>query len=171
MTEVRSVAEADYLAILTMNDAEVQQTSQMTLGMLESLVQMSTYCKVAIADGCIAAFLIAIRDGAPYENANYQWFSTRMPSFLYVDRVVVSFKFKGRKLGSTLYSDLSKFAHAEGIPKITCEYNIDPPNPASRALHNKFGFTELGTHWVAGGTKQVTLQEAETRTMLTRYPR
>jgi len=162
MEELRTAVESDFLTILSLNDAEVQQTSQMDLGLLESLVRMSAYCKVAIVEGQVAAFLIAIRDGAPYENDNYNWFASRIPHFLYVDRVIVSSQFMGRRIGSKLYKDLFEFAHTEGIEKITCEYNINPPNPASRAFHEKFGFRELGTHWVAGGTKQVTLQAAET---------
>lgn len=162
MEELRKAVESDFPTILSLNESEVQQTSPMTPGLLESLVRMSAYCKVAIVDGQVAAFLIAIRDGAPYENANYQWFASRIPLFLYVDRVVVSSQFVGRRIGSKLYRDLFEFARSEGVEKITCEYNIDPPNPASRALHDKFGFRELGTHWVAGGTKRVTLQAAET---------
>lgn len=162
MEELRTTVESDFLTILSLNEAEEQQTSPMDHGLLESLVRMSVYCKVAIVEGQVAAFLIAIRDGVPYENDNYQWFASRIPHFLYVDRVIVSSQFTGRRIGSKLYKDLFEFARSEGIEMITCEYNIDPPNPASRAFHDKFGFRELGTHWVAGGTKQVSLQAAET---------
>lgn len=162
MQELRIAVESDFQDILNLNDAEVQHTSQMDIGLLESLVRISAYCKVAIVEGQLAAFLIAIRDGAPYENENYNWFASRIPHFLYVDRVIVSSQFKGRRIGSKLYEDLFEFAHIEGIDNITCEYNINPPNPASRAFHDKFGFRELGTQWVAGGTKQVTLQATET---------
>ena len=162
MEGLRTAIESDFPAILSLNEAEVKQTSQLALGLLESLVRISAYCKVAVVEGKVAAFLIAIRDGAPYQNDNYNWFASRIPHFLYVDRVVVGSRYKGRRIGSQLYKDLFEFARSEGIEKITCEYNIDPPNPASRAFHDKFGFNELGTHWVANGTKQVSLQAAET---------
>ncbi|MBT1449783.1 hypothetical protein KJ365_02740 [Glaciecola sp. XM2] len=55
-----------------------------------------------------------------------------------------------------------EFARANAIKTVTCEYNIVPPNLASGAFHDKFGFTELGTQWVAGGSKQVSLQAAQT---------
>jgi uncharacterized protein len=125
-------------------------------------VHMSTYCKVATVEEQVAAFLIALREGAPYENDNHRWFSSRYPSFLYVDRIVVSSRFSGRGIGSRLYGDLFAFARSQGIRSVVCEYNIVPPNPASRAFHEKFGFREVGTQWVAGGTKQVSLQAAET---------
>jgi len=161
MDEIRAATASDFESLLKLNDAEVHQTSPMDLSRLLSLVQMSTYCKVAIADGQTAGFLIALREGAPYENDNYQWFASRFPSILYVDRVVVSAAFAGRKIGTKFYENLFEFAQSLGIRTITCEYNIDPPNPASRAFHDKFGFKELGTQWVGGGTKRVSLQAAE----------
>lgn len=162
MEELRPIVESDFEIILRLNDAAVQQTSQMDLSRLLSLVQMSTYCKVATVEKQVAAFLIALREGAPYESENYRWFAPRFKSFLYVDRIVVGSHFSNRRIGSRLYKDLFSFARSQNIGTVVCEYNIDPPNPASRAFHNKFGFKELGTQWVAGGTKHVSLQAAET---------
>lgn len=158
MEEFRIAVESDFEAILRLNDAEERQTSSMDLERLRSLVRMSACCKVCTVDGEVVAFLIALRDGTPYRNDNYQWFVSRFPSFLYVDRVVVDSRFAGRGIGSRLYEELFAFARGNGIGTLACEYNIDPPNPASRAFHDKFGFREHGTQWVAGGTKQVSLQ-------------
>jgi predicted GNAT superfamily acetyltransferase len=158
--EIRAATESDLQNILELNEAEVQQTSPLELDQLRSLVSMSAYCKVAIVQKRVQAFLIALREEAPYENENYKWFASRFSSFLYVDRIVVRSPFRGRKIGSELYEDLFSFAQSQGISTIACEYNIDPPNPASCAFHNKFGFKQLGTQWVAGGRKQVSLQVA-----------
>ena len=84
------------------------------------------------------------------------------PRFIYVDRIVVHPDFAGLKIGSQLYEDLFGYARSQGIRAITCEYNIQPPNPASQRFHDKFGFRELGRQWVAHGTKLVSLQAAET---------
>lgn len=162
MKDIRAVIESDLPGILGLNDAEVQHTSPMDRERLLGLVHMSAHCKVAIVEGQVAAFLIALRNGAPYENDNYGWFSSRYASFLYVDRIVVSSRFSGRGIGGRLYRDLFAFARSRGIRSVVCEYNIVPPNPASRAFHEKFGFREVGTQWVAGGTKRVSLQAAET---------
>jgi hypothetical protein len=43
---------------------------------------------------------------------------------------------------------------------VTCEYNLFPPNEPSRLFHDRFGFREQGTQWVASGTKRVSLQAA-----------
>jgi predicted GNAT superfamily acetyltransferase len=69
--------------------------------------------------------------------------------------------FPGLGIGSLLYKDLFASASAQGVPVITCEYNIEPPNPASKRFHDKFGFVEVGQQHVAGGSKLVSLQVAE----------
>jgi uncharacterized protein len=52
-------------------------------------------------------------------------------------------------------------ARANGIPLVTCEYNLVPANQPSRLFHDKFGFKERGTQWLANGARQVSLQVAE----------
>jgi predicted GNAT superfamily acetyltransferase len=74
---------------------------------------------------------------------------------------VVSSGSRGMRLGSLLYDDLFRYARKNAIPLVTCEINIVPPNEPSRLFHGKFGFKELGTQWVANGTKKVSLQAAE----------
>lgn len=162
MDTIRAAERSDFDAILALNAAEEQQTSALDLARLQSLASMAVYCKVFTVDERVAAFLIAIEDGAPYANDNYRWFVARFARFLYVDRVVVGAEFAGRKIGTKLYEDLFAFARDRGIGTVTCEYNVIPPNLASRAFHDKFGFEELGTQWVAGGSKKVSLQAART---------
>jgi predicted GNAT superfamily acetyltransferase len=158
---IRNATPEDYPRIVKLNDAEVQQTSAMDLGRLGELAQLSGYHKVALVDGRVAAFLLAIRENVPYQNENYSWFSARFQQFVYVDRIVVGSEFSGMKIGSLLYADLFDYARTEGLKTVTCEYNIEPPNPASKSFHDKFGFKELDTQWVANGAKKVTLQAAE----------
>ena len=163
MIEIRDVVEADLARIIELNDAEVHHTSAMDLERLRLLDRLSSYHKVATVDGRVAAFLLAMREGAPYENDNYHWFATRLANFLYVDRVVVGASHAGRGIGSKLYQEMFAYAQEQGIESVTCEYNIEPPNPASRAFHDRFGFKELGTQWVAGDSKRVSLQAADSR--------
>ena len=160
MTHIRDVVEADFETIVALNDGEVQQTSPMDVNRLRFLVALSSYCKVVTVENKAVAFLIALREGAPYENDNYRWFSERFTTFIYVDRIVVHAGFSGRGVGKKLYRDLFEFARSQRVATVTCEYNIEPPNPASQIFHDKFGFRELGTHWVAHGTKRVSLQAA-----------
>lgn len=160
--EIRDAEESDFDRILALNAAEVKQTSPMDRERLHLLHRLSCYHKVATVDGQVGAFLLAMRDGADYENENFAWFAARFESFVYVDRIVVAADLAGGGIGACLYRHLFDFARSIGIDHIACEYNIEPPNPASRKFHDRFGFKELGTQWVADGSKHVSLQVAET---------
>lgn len=168
---LRDVAAGDFAAILALNDAETRQTSPMDQDRLRSLVSLCEICRVFVVDGRLAAFLIALRDGAAYDNDNFRWFSARFERFLYVDRIVVDATYSGRRIGSRLYDDLFAAARTRGIETIACEYNLDPPNPASRAFHDRFGFREVGQQRVADGTKRVSMQVASVPESSTRIDR
>jgi hypothetical protein len=159
-TTIRDANPGDFAAICALNLAEVQHTSPMDVARLDELHGLAAYHKVACVDGEVAAFLLAMREDAPYRNDNFEWFQPRFPRFLYVDRIVVSPQFRGQRLGALLYDDLFEFARTTSVPAITCEYNISPPNEPSRRFHDRYGFEEQGTQWVAGGIKQVSLQAA-----------
>jgi predicted GNAT superfamily acetyltransferase len=157
---IRQVKPEDFESIRALNQAEVHHTSLMDLERVRALDSISCYHKVACVNGVVAAFLLAMRSGAPYQNDNFAWFAKRYSTFLYVDRIVVSAAYGGLTLGSRLYTDLFAYAHASEINIITCEYNICPPNERSRRFHDRFGFKELDTQWVSNGSKQVSLQAA-----------
>ncbi len=160
--EIRNANEADFDRILALNDAEVRHTSPLDRERLGMLHRLSSYHKVVAIAGEVGAFLLAMRDGAAYENENYAWFAARFASFMYVDRIVVASNLAGGGIGAFMYRHLFDHARSLGVNRITCEYNIEPPNPASRAFHDRFGFTELGTQWVGNGSKCVSLQVATT---------
>jgi predicted GNAT superfamily acetyltransferase len=147
-------------AIVELNAAEVQQTSAMDRERLQHLLRLASFSKVVVCDGQAAAFMIAMREGVPYANDNYGWFAARYSRFLYVDRIVVGAHFGGRGIGSLLYDNAFEWARQHDVTTIACEYNVEPPNPASRAFHDKYGFQEVGSQWVAGGSKRVSLQVA-----------
>jgi predicted GNAT superfamily acetyltransferase len=159
---IRAAVPSDFETICALNLAEVQHTSAMDVARLAELNAISCYHKVASVGGIVAAFLLAMCNGCPYKNDNFEWFSKKYARFIYVDRVVVSSASRGRRLGSLLYEDVFHHARSNAIPLVTCEYNIVPPNEPSRLFHDKFGFKEQGTQWVANGTKRVSLQVAET---------
>lgn len=157
---VRNAVATDFARIVELNAEAVRHTSVMDVQRLQNLHALSSYHKVATIDGAVAAFLLAMRENAPYPNDNYGWFAARYGKFVYVDRIVVDPASAGLKLGTLLYEDLFEYARAQAIPTVTCEYNIEPPNEPSRRFHEKFGFSEVGTQWLDGGLKRVSLQAA-----------
>lgn len=158
---IRDATEADYDAILALNAAEVRHTSAMEADRLRELASLSACHRVATLDGRVVAFLLAMRAGADYRNDNFGWFAGRYPDFLYVDRIVVDAAAQGHGLGSRLYADLFAFARECGIPRVTCEFNVVPPNEPSRLFHARHGFVEAGRQWLDNGRKQVSMQVAE----------
>ncbi len=156
---LRDAVAADADRILALNTAEVAQTSAMDRARLDELAALACRFTVVEADGRVLAFLLAMDHAAAYDNDNFRWFAARYPRFAYVDRIVVDAAAAGMGIGGRLYRDL--FAHARecGLERVVCEYNLEPPNPASQAFHDRFGFVEVGQQHVAGGTKLVSLQQ------------
>jgi predicted GNAT superfamily acetyltransferase len=158
--ELRDARPADFAAVVALNAAEVSRTSAMDQARLAQLDGYACYHKVVEIDGEVGAFLLAMRENGGYANANYEWFAERYPSFLYVDRIVVSARHQGLGLGKRLYRDLFGYARSQNVPVVVCEYNLVPPNEPSRIFHDKFGFQEVGSQWLDDGAKQVSLQAA-----------
>lgn len=159
--ELRGIEERDFARVVELNEAVVEQTSAMDAARLRNLIEWSCFHRVALVEGRVAAFLLAMREHAPYPNDNHAWFVARFPRFVYVDRVVVGAEHSGLSMGSRLYRELIDHARGQEVGVVTCEYNIEPPNIASQGFHDKFGFREVGTQHVAGGSKRVSLQALE----------
>lgn len=158
---IRDATHSDHAAILALNLESEALLSPMDAPRLQALAAMAAHHRVVVEDDVVVAFLLAFREGADYDSPNYRWFAERYARFLYVDRVAVSATQQGRGHGVALYRDLFEAARRQGVERITCEYYCVPFNAASSRHHAKFGFREVGTQWVAGGSKQVSLQVAE----------
>ena len=156
---VRDIAPDDAATILALNLESEAVLSPMDEARYAHLLAQSAHARVVDDGGDVVAFLLAFREGADYDSPNYRWFAARYATFLYVDRVVVAESQQGRGLGRLLYDDLFAFARASGVPCITCEFDIDPPNEASRRFHARYGFEEVGTQALPKG-KRVSLQRA-----------
>ena len=156
----RPAVPTDFDAILRINASEVARTSAMDAAALERFAAMAAVLDVVEVEGEVVAFLLALRESAPYANDNYAWFSARYPRFLYVDRIVVDASQAGRGIGAALYRGLFDRARADAVPVVVCEYNLEPPNPASAAFHARFGFLEVGQRVYADGIRRVSMQSA-----------
>jgi predicted GNAT superfamily acetyltransferase len=155
---IRDARESDFGQILALNAESVHFLSPLDHTRLRHLHTQAAYYRVVDDDGTISAFLLAFREGADYDSPNYAWFARTYPQFLYIDRIVVSMIARGRGLGAQLYNDIIAFASESGIDKLTCEFDIDPPNPPSAKFHAYFGFREVGRQHVGDGKKEVSLQ-------------
>lgn len=158
--KLRDADRRDDDAILALNLESVEFLSPLDGPALRRLAEQAAYLRVADADGEVAAFLLALAPGMGYASENYRWFAGRYANFLYIDRIVVARSHQGEGLGHALYADLFDFARERRVQRVVCEFDVEPPNPVSAAFHARFGFREIGSQWVRGGRKRVSLQEA-----------
>jgi len=138
---------------LQLNNAHAKETSELDLAHLTTLLGMACYAR-GIDQGK-TAFLIALDHTAPYENPNFAWFKKAYQSFVYIDRVIVEESARGQGIARLLYEDLFAAAHRAGVPRIVCEVNSEPPNPASDAFHLAMGFEKVGQAVLYNGAKTV----------------
>ena len=155
---LRDANLSDFSQILKLNHESVHFLSPLTPEGLEHRHKEAAYHRVFEEGGKVIAFLLAFREGCGYGSPNYRWFSENFENFIYIDRVVVSLANRGRGIGPSLYADLFSFAARTNSVRVTCEFDIDPPNDISRRFHERYGFKEVGAQFVASGRKQVSLR-------------
>jgi uncharacterized protein len=141
---IREAAPADWPAVLALNAESVAALSPLDEARLAKLAAAACYFRVIAQDAEIAAFLLGFRKGADYDSPNFLWFDRNFADFVYVDRVVVAPAFRGRQLADSLYDDFEGFARDRDVSRVTCEVNVEPPNPASLRFHARRGFREIG---------------------------
>jgi hypothetical protein len=158
---IRDAQEADLPAVLRLNRAWEHVTSPLDLASLARLHDQAAYHRVMLSESRIAAFLLALGPGADYASPNYRWFEEASTGFLYIDRIVVDAAYQRLGAGAALYDDVLTFAGRQGVRRLVCEVDAEPLNAASDAFHARRGFVEVGSQWVAGGAKRVSLRELE----------
>lgn len=142
---LRDIGAADLAALNALNDAHAAEVNALAPADFAALVGVAFAARMAVApDGVPAGFCLALSHATPNQGPNHGWFQARLPAFAYVDRIVVAAAFRGRGVARALYADLVARARDAGLPVLACEVNLDPPNPASMAFHERFGFVEAG---------------------------
>lgn len=157
---IRDATPTDYAAILALNEESLELLSPLDLPRLQHLAGQAAYHRVLCEGDAVVGFLLVLREGADYPSPNYQWFAQRYGAFVYIDRIAIAAGHQGRRLGPRLYEDLFAFARTQGVDTVACEFYVEPLNAVSQRFHAAFGFREVGTQWVAEGTKKVSLQVA-----------
>lgn len=161
--QIRDAVPEDFPAILALNLAFERFLSPMDAPRLALLYGQAQYCRVMTIEDRVIAFLLAFREHTAYDSSNYAWFKRHFQNqtFFYIDRVVIAAECQGQRLGQIFYDDVFATAMAQGVPRVACEYDLLPPNPASERFHAKMGFLSVGAHTVPYGGKQVSMQVAQ----------
>lgn len=157
-TIIRPYKAKDEEAILKLNENSVSVLSPMDKTRFMHLKSLSRLILVAEYDKKVVAFLIGFSDNADYDSVNYQWFSARLKSFFYIDRIVVNNKYRSCGIGRTFYSKIYDWASQQGMKWLVAEIDIEPPNEKSLKFHNRQQFVEVAKQTVGNGNKVVSLQ-------------
>lgn len=157
---LRQLTIADAEELRPLNDAAAPAVPVTVAADLAHLVGMSTLALGLEREGRLVGFVLAVPPGAAYDSENYRYFESRHVDHLYVDRIVIAEAERGRGLGAVLYDVVFEAAREQGRAEVTCEVNLDPPNPGSMAFHRRLGFRELGSQPTKGGSVTVALLSA-----------
>jgi uncharacterized protein len=138
-------------ALLALNNDFATELSPLDASKARDLVRLAFMAR-AIGD---EALLLAFDQDAAYDNPNFRWFQERFDRFVYIDRVVVAPVRQGWGWAQLLYESLFARAQQQGHTSVTCEINVNPPNPRSEAFHNGLGFEPVGQAILPGAGKTV----------------
>jgi predicted GNAT superfamily acetyltransferase len=170
LMRLRPLTPDDLPQLVELNNAAVPAVPTTLINEMTDLLAASDIALGAVDETdaeTLHGFLIGMRPGSDYDSENYRFFSGRGIDFLYVDRIVVAEEARGRQIGQLLYSRVFDLARAEGRAEVTCEVNLDPPNPGSLVFHGRLGFLEVGQQQTKGGTVRVSLMAAPVITVPT----
>jgi hypothetical protein len=158
---IRDLNPTDLERLVELNTAAVPAVSESDAAGMQRLLALSALAPAIVDDtDTVLAFALLMTPGADYESENYRFFEARGTDFLYVDRIVVAESARGRGLGAELYRAVFAAAREQGRAEVTCEVNLDPPNPGSLRFHGRLGFAEVGRQVTKGGSVTVALLAA-----------
>ena len=157
---IRPLLDLDRAAALVLNNEHAVELSAETPSTWDDLVSVAWAAwGITDEDGRLAAFLIALDDVGMPRGPNHRWFQERRHNFVYVDRVVTAEFARRHGLARQLYRALIDAAQRAGRESVVCEVNLDPPNPASLAFHQRLGFVPVGEAVLAQRGKTVRYLE------------
>jgi uncharacterized protein len=160
---IRDIRPGDLQEVLGINEESSPSVYQLTLADAERLTTDATLAWVAVADQLIAGYLIAFIGSAIYAGEEFAWFKARGRDFVYVDQVALAPSYRGRGVGTMLYSELERWGALQLCRSLNCEVNLDPPNPGSLAFHRSYGFIEIDRMHTSDGRHVALLQKEVVR--------
>jgi predicted GNAT superfamily acetyltransferase len=161
MANLRTATPEDVALITEINNSGYPAVPMANTADIDMLLALS--CLVLIAEddaGSALGFVMAMDPGQDYDSENYVFFESRFSNHLYIDRIVLTEGARGLGVGSELYERVFQRAREDGRERVTCEVNLEPPNPGSLRFHRRWGFEDVDTQPTKGGHVVVQLLQA-----------
>ncbi|MCH2449669.1 MAG: hypothetical protein MK198_05930 [Gracilimonas sp.] len=95
---IRRAIEEDLPAVLKLNKAALPHVNDVTLLDMKRFLEQADPFLVIENEEEIAGFMIVLQKGLDYDSLNYAFFCNNYSDFDYVDRIVISEKFRGKKI-------------------------------------------------------------------------
>lgn len=153
---IRDAEESDLPLVHAINDAAQPEVNGVPAQFFTHWLEHAFYLRVAVVDGEVIGFLLAMNQKAVYGSVNYQWFKENYSRFVYIDRIVVTPLHRSKGVGHGLYEDLIAYVGGKS-PLLGCEVNVRPRNETSLRFHDVMKFKEVGRQNTEGGAKTVAL--------------
>ena len=161
MATLRTVEPRDVEDLVVINNSGYPAVPMVESSDIEALLKISSLALVAEDENKkLLGFVIAIDPGQRYESENYVFFEGRFSNHLDIDRIVLTPESQGLGLGSAFYDRVFAKARLDGRDTVTCEVNIEPPNPGSLRFHRRWGFVDVDQQPTKGGQVVVQLLQA-----------
>jgi hypothetical protein len=158
---IRDCTRADIDAVVAINNSGYPAVPMATRTDIEALLELSSLALIAEGpEGQTLGFVLAMDPGEDYASENYVFFEARFSNHFYIDRIVLIETSRGLGVGSMLYERIFDRAKADGRERVTCEVNLEPPNPGSLRFHRRWGFEDVDTQPTKGGQVVVQLLQA-----------
>lgn len=134
------ILKSHHAKILRMNQDFVHWLSPLDEAGLMKLLALSDYAKqINAGDGA----LIGYAHDVDYDHKNLKWLRAHFDEFFYIDRIIINAAAQGKGYGGKLYADCEAEALKAGLPRLVCEVNVRPNNPASHSFHTRLGFKAI----------------------------
>jgi len=160
MPLLRRLRDEDVPHVIELNHLNVELLAPMNADRLQDLVDVADRFDVVEVDEEFGGFVVTFTPGTSYDSENYRWFGDRFGDrFYYLDRIVLSDRFRRRGLGMFVYDEVETVAAA--YDRLTLEVNLMPRNDVSLAFHTRRGFVEVGR--LGDENKQLSLMEKRLR--------
>lgn len=161
MPTIRLLEADDLMAVTAINNDGFPAVPITSVEEMAALVRLTSLALVTETDaGEHVGFVLALDPGQDYPSENYVFFDATFDNHLYIDRVVLSENARGLGLGGEFYQRVFDKARRDGRSDVTCEVNLEPPNPGSLRFHRRWGFLDVGTQATKGGDVVVQLLHA-----------
>jgi predicted GNAT superfamily acetyltransferase len=157
---MRPAQDQDFERIIAINQAGQPGVSPLALAELAAIEASASLFEVAEIDRELVGYVIAYADTNVYDGEEFNWFKRHFTHFLYIDQIAIAQSARRAGVGARMYQLLEQRAYARALTTLTCEVNLEPPNPVSLAFHTRQRFIEVGTLATTDG-RTVSLRRKE----------